>query len=116
MQPVKPQMDMWLKKPALAMESSFKEKHIPLYKDKNCQAAICEYNDSKSQSLRCSDNNCQEIMWPVMPEMDMLLPKPAVLYKYRRLCSDKNCLCTRCYKIKSPVRLMYNYDKNCQSV
>ena len=39
--------------------------------------------------------------------MDMQLPKPAVPYKYTRLCSDKNCQSTRCYKKK-------NSDKNCQ--
>ena len=44
------------------------------------------------------------------------LPKPALLYKYRRLYSDKNCQSTRCYKKKSAVRPMYNYNKYCQSV
>ena len=110
MWPVKPQMDMQLKKPAPAKESSFMEKYVPLYKDKNCQATICEYNDSKSQSSRWSDKNCQEIMWPVMPEMDMWLPKPAVLYKYSSLCNDKNCQSTKCYSYKKK-----NYDKNCWS-
>ena len=33
----------------------------------------------------------------------------------RRLCHDKRCQSTRCYKKKSPVRPKYKYDKNCQS-
>ena len=44
-----------------AMKASNK-KLIGVSKDKNCQATICEYNDSKSQSTvrMCSDKNCQE--------------------------------------------------------
>ena len=62
------------------------------------------------KSKMCSDKNCQENinMWPVIPEMNMQLPKPAVQYQYRRLCNDKNCQSTRCYKKR-------NYNKNCQS-
>ena len=58
----------------------------------------------------CSDKNCQKHinMWPVMPEMNMQLPKLEVLYQYRRLCNDKNCQSIRCSEKK-------NYDKNCQS-
>ena len=81
----------------------------------------CEYDDFESQSAvkMCSNKNCQENinMQPVMPEiMNVQLPKPAVLYKYRRLCSDKNCQSTRCYKKKSAMRPMHTYDKHCQSV
>ena len=50
-------------------------------------------------------------MWPVMPELNMWLAKPAI----RRLYSDNNCQSKRCYKKKSPGRPMYDYDKNCQS-
>ena len=102
MQPVKPKMDMWSKKPA-KLPSSYKKK----YQD-----------DFKSQSAMCSDKKCQEIpnvqkrtkkpishMWSVTKTNDMWLPKPAVLYQYRRLCNGKNCQSTRCYKKKS-------YDKN----
>ena len=89
MQPVKPQMDMQFKKPAPLMQSTFKEKHVPLYKDKNCQATIFVYDDSKSQSTMkmCSDKNCQEIinMQSVTNTNDMQLSKPT------RLCNDKNC-------------------------
>ena len=56
MHPVKP-----------AKQSSFKKKHISLYKDKNCKATIsckkqkkCEYADSNSHVSRNSDKNCQE--------------------------------------------------------
>ena len=111
MQPVKPPIHMW------SVTKSRNKKLVGSASDKNCEATICykkqkksEYDDFQSQSLMCSDKNCQENinMQPVMPEMDMWLPKPAVLYQYRRLCNDKNCQSTRCYKKR-------NYDKNCQS-
>ena len=72
MWPVKLQMDMWSKEPA--MQSSFKKKHVPLCKDKNCLSP-------KFIKYMCSDKTCQEniIMQPEMPERDMWLPKPAVL-------------------------------------
>ena len=60
--------------------------------------------------------NCQENqninMWLVKPPMDMRLPKPAIPYKYTRLCSDKNCQSTRCYKKHEYIKC----DKNCQSM
>ena len=46
--------------------------------------------------------------------MDMQLPKPAVPYRYTRLCSDMNCQSTRCVKKKCPVRPECD-GKNCQS-
>ena len=61
------------------------------------------------------NKNCQEIkrprkpksnMWSVTNTEDVWLPKPA------RLCRDKNCQSTRCYKNISPRSLMC--DKNCQ--
>ena len=66
MQPVKPQMDTWSEKPVM--------KSIGL--NKNCKATVnykkknkCEYTDSKSQSSRNPDKNCQEkkngVMWSV---------------------------------------------------
>ena len=104
MWPVKPQMDVQLKK--LALKSSNK-KLIGVSKDKNCQAKICEYDDFKSQSSKCFDKECQENikMQSVTNTDNMHLPKPAI----RRLCSDKNCQSTRCYKKR-------NYDKYCQFV
>ena len=81
---------MQLKKPAQAMQSSFKKKHVPLAKDNNCKSTKIY------KKFMCSDKNCQEniSMQPEMPERNMQLPKPAI----RRLCSDKNCQSTRCYK------------------
>ena len=89
---------------------SSNKKVIGLSMDKNCQATRCAYNDSYGHSTVkvCSDKNCQEIIQPVMPEMNMWLPKPAI----RRLCSDKNCQSTGCYKKYEDTK----YDKNCQSV
>ena len=111
MQPVKPQMDVQLKKPA--------KKSIGLSKDKNCQVTICENTDSNSQVSRNLDKSCQENenidMQSVANTDHMQLPKPAVLHKYRRLCSDKNCQSTRCYQKRSPMRPIQKYDKNCQS-
>ena len=110
MQPVKPQMDVQSEKPA--MKSSNK-KSIGL--NKNCETTMshkkqkkCGYEDSESHIQRNSDKNCQEnnVMWSVTNETDMGLPKPGS----RRLCSDKKCQSTRCYR--SPIRPMY--DKHCQ--
>ena len=47
-----------------------------------------------------------------------VLTKPAAPYQYTRLCNDKNCQSTRCYKNKNPmkqVKSVYN-DKNCQAI
>ena len=63
-----------------------------------------------------SDKNFQENqninMQLVKPPMDMWLPKPAVQYKYQRLCRDKNCQSTRCYKKYEDTKC----DKNCQAM
>ena len=61
-------------------------------------------------TFKCvSDKNFQENinMWPVMPEMDMQSPIPAIT----RLCCDKNCQSTRCYKKPEFLK----HGKNCQS-
>ena len=63
-----------------------------LSKDKNCQATIShkkqkkyDYNDSKSQSFKFSDKNCQEKeninIWSVT-NTNVQLPKPTVPYVY----------------------------------
>ena len=85
--------------------------------NKNCQVTICENTDSKSHISRNSDRNCQENenidMQSVTNTDHMQLPKPSVRHKYRRLCKDKTCQSTRCYK--SPVKPVHKYDKNCKS-
>ena len=79
------------------------------------------YGDHKCQSTMFSDKNCQETklihMWSLKPEKSSIkwLPKPAVPDQYKKLCSDKNCQSTRCYRKKHPVRPMCGDDKNCQS-
>ena len=84
---------------------------VSMNNNKNCQSP-------KFIKYVCSDKSCQEnqdiIMQLVKPSIDMHLPKPAIPYKYTRLCSDKNCQSTRCYKKKSPVRPVCD-DNNCQS-
>ena len=92
MQAVKPQMDVWLQKPA-KLQSSYKRKELKhMYEGKRCQDTVSEYNDSKGQSTvkMFSDKNCQENensnLRSVNKKMDMWLPKPAI----RRLCSNKN--------------------------
>ena len=47
--------------------------------------------------------------------MNMWLPKPAIPYRYKRLCSDKNCQSTRCYKKKDKVKSVYS-DNNCLEI
>ena len=92
---VKHQMDVQSEESV--KQSSFKKKHVPLYKDKKCKATICENIDSKSQISRNSDKKCQEnennVMWSVTRKTDVQLLKQAS----RRLCSDKNCPSTRHY-------------------
>ena len=109
MWPVKPPIDVQLKKPAM---KSGNKKSIGV--NENCKATMshkkqkkCENNDSKSQSFKCSDKNCQEVihMQSVTMKSDVQLPKPVI----RRLCKDKTCQSTRCYK--SPVRPVCKYDK-----
>ena len=111
MQPVKPPIYMQ------SVTRSSNKKLVGSESDKNCQATICykkqrksEYDEFQSQSSMCSDRNCQEYInvQPVMPEMNVWLPKPVVLYQYRRQCNDKSCQSTRCYKKR-------NYGKNCPS-
>ena len=119
MQSVTKETDVQLSKPAVLY------KYRRVSKDKNCQATICDkkqkkcdYDEFKSQSSRCSDKNCQEneninmhsVLVTNTEIMNMQLPKPAM----RRLCSDKKCQSTRCYKKQSPMRPMH--DKNCKSV
>ena len=111
-----PVKDMWSKGPVI--QDKISEKHMPQEGDKNCQVTICENTDSKSQISRNSDKNCQENIRPRKPRShmqsvtnntDVQLPKPTVPYEYSRLCKDKNCQSTRCYKCQ--VIPMYNYDK-----
>ena len=94
--PKKPLSDMWSvtkKTDVQLLKPAVLHQYRQLSKHKNCQATVCEYNDSKSQSIEyyeskiCSDKKCQEHinMQPVMPEMDMQLLEPAI----RRMCSEK---------------------------
>ena len=65
--------------------------------DKNCQVNM----DSV-----CSDKKCQDTMFLQLlkPEKSSIkwLPKQAVPGQYKRLCSNKNCQSTRCYRKKCP--------------
>ena len=71
MQPVKPQIDMQSKEPA--MQSSFKKKHVPFCNDKNCQSTRCyKKKNQVKQGIRCSDKNLQEI-----PNVYMQPERPA---------------------------------------
>ena len=90
---------------------------------KNCQSTkFIKYvhDDQMCQPTVYSDKNCQGTkhihMWPLKPENSSIrwLLKPAVPYQYKRLCSDKNCQSTRCFKKKCPVRPVCD-DKSCQS-
>ena len=97
---------MQLKKPAKLQSFHSKNELKYIYEDVKCQDKMCKYDDSKSQSTvkKCSDKICQtSVIRPKKPKShmqsmtnttDMQLPKPAI----RRLCNDKNCQSTRCYK------------------
>ena len=105
-------------KPAPVMQSSFKEKHVPLYKDKNCQATICEYDDSKvNLQWKCVLTRTVKKLsicgqWPIQ----MICGYPNQQYHM----GTKDYARTRNVNLqdvtkKSPVRPVYNYGKNCQS-
>ena len=67
----------------------------------------------------CDDKNCQVSryvhIWPVKPAKksnNLQSVEPAIQSSYKKLCSDKNCPSTRCYKKMNQV---CGDDKNCQS-
>ena len=109
MWPAKPAIDMQSNRPAVPIQDKMSMQQIvPQEDDKNCQV---------NMKSMCSDKNSQENqninMWPVKPEMDMQSPRPAIPYKHTRLCSDKNCQSTTCYKKKDQVKSLCS-NKNCQ--
>ena len=53
------------------MQSSFKKKHVPLCKDKNCQSSRCYRKKSPVRPMYGNDKNCQEI-----PNVQIRLKKP----------------------------------------
>ena len=82
--------------------------------DRNCQSTKFikpVYEEQKCQSTVCFNKKCHVNMWPVKQSMDMQLPKPALPYKYTRLCNNKSCQSTRCCKKSEYTKC----DKNCQS-
>ena len=72
MQLKKPVKDMWSNGPVIQHKMS--KKHMPREDDKNCQI-----NRRPLKSKMCSDKKCQENidMWPVKPQMEVQLKKPA---------------------------------------
>ena len=78
---------------------------------------MCE--GKKCPSTQCSE---RQPMKPIMKNKDVQSREPSTETK-SSLCNDKNCQSTRCFKkstrsvnTKSPVRLICNGDRNCQSV
>ena len=57
MQPLKPEMSMESKEPA--MQSGFKKKHVPLCSDKNCQSTRCYKRKSPVRPMCPDDKICQ---------------------------------------------------------
>ena len=69
--------------------------------------------NSRNKKPMYSDKNCQEIKRPrkpknVMPLVTKEENTDVQLLKPARLCIDKNCQSTRCYKHMSPRRPMQN--------
>ena len=82
----------------------------------------CDYLDSQSTLIQCSDKKCQEniIVQSVTKKMDVQLAKPAVLYTYRRVSKAKNSQDTICDKKQkiceyddSKSQFLKCSDKNC---
>ena len=71
--------------------------------DKNCQMFVCG-DDTNSQSTQC--------IQPVKPGNTVWSIEPATQSRYKKLCSDKNCKSTRCYK---KMNQGCGHDQNCQS-
>ena len=91
MQPKKPKKDVQSNGSAMLIQHTMtkKSKIVLQEDDKNCQSA--KYYDSENNLVKskCSDKNCQENenidMWPVKPQMDVLLKKPAKLqFSYKK--------------------------------
>ena len=109
------------------MQSSFKKKHIPLCKDKNCQFTRCYRKRSPVRPMYGNDKNCQEIlnvqmrpkkplshMQSVTKTSIMWLPKPAMeISTYKLNQESENCQSPKCFTC--PVRPMCGDDRNCQS-
>ena len=93
-----PNSHMWPLKPATKSSHMWSVRRPEMLQSSNKQ---CIHEECPVKSV-CSDKKCQETqsinMWPVKPSMDMWLSKPTVPYKYTRLCNDRNCQSTRCYK------------------
>ena len=110
MQPVKLTMDMQ----SVTRSSNMKSTRSKMLQSSNKQNVY----EEETEKYVCSDN-CQENqninMWPVKPAMNMQLPKPAIPYKYTRLCSDKDCQFTRCYKKKDQVKSVCS-GNNCLEI
>ena len=89
----KSKKDMQSNEPAMLIQHKMsKKQRVPQEDDKNCQSKkyyglMCA--DKKHQATKCSKNTSD--MQSVTKKIDVQLPKPAVPYEYRRLCSDKNC-------------------------
>ena len=92
MQPKKPAKDMQSNGSAMLTQHKMSKKQIvPQEDDKNCQI-----NRRPLKSKMCYDQKCHENtnMWPLKPQMDVHLKKPAK--KLIGLCKDK-----------TPVKLQY---------
>ena len=73
--PVMKNKNEWSRAPATETKAS-------LCNGKNCQTSVMRPKKTRSY------------MWSVTTKTDVQLPKPAI----RRLCNEKNCQSTRCYK------------------
>ena len=113
MQPVKPKMDIQSIPRRAKLQSKCNKRdqvklnEVSMNDNNNCQSP-------KFIKYVCSDKTCQVDqcvnMWPMKLEMDMWLPKPAIPYKYTRLCNDKNCQAIRCYRNSGYTKCVKNHQ------
>ena len=101
MWPLKPQTDMRL------------EKNIPLHKEKKYEYDEFRSQSTKEDKLLYYDKKCQETKRSKKPKSVMQSvtnteDRWPAKHEIRRLCKDKNCQSTRCYKNMSPRRPMQN--------
>ena len=109
LQPVKTQMDMWSKEPA--MQSSFKKKHVPLCSDKNCQSNLNTL--SVTWTVNLCGRRSQEVICGQWPSPSIPVRKQVIYKKCNS--DDKNCPSARKYSKKCEYTKCLCDDKNCQS-
>ena len=113
---------MQLEKPKIKCKQNHREDQITMLPHKPV-IKVTKPNQATQRSVS-QGKNCQspQFKWPEQSKSLMQLTQPVSVHQYKRLCHDKNCQSTRCFKkatgclnTKIPEKSMCGDDKNCQS-